>query len=664
MTEKTSSHRKLKRDRDKNYEKSVIKTGLRKFCTEPLLVEMIEKAVVACSQVSWEASMFASFHVLRCLENDLPIESLGQTFWNQCIMTMANGRRGPPDTVDHSFMESYVLYDRLRPSDYQPVRREPFMGHIFEGLRETLLTNFETVFSETFQGRLCRWIRLQILESDRENLKDSATIKSAVTLLKIACTNEGGSVQASLPPFKRLESLDADDAAWMQQLVDTVRSSIGGPLPLDMYRSATIPLYFPFLRQMLRDIERHIQTNEKAFRGIKTFSMLPQKKFRAPFIHISTTVLKCMLQSLRGRKKANADEYADPSSTYIHYLLDVVGDDADLWKECFAVKSIGRGRKHFAHSIKTDGISVSATVEIPRAGDPMPSKGHKRKKAVKQREKEATVVCRENVLRRCQESLPDRIVAIDPGCNAPFTGVVYDARAVCTVGDVDKVPFETVQWSSGKYQHERGNAYRNWQMRRWTEACPDLKTFNQTIPTAKTASLDAYSDRISTVLHTLPLLMDFYVHKRRVRRCRWHSFMKHQRSIEQMVADITGTASHHDQEDVLVAYGNASLNNVRGAKPVLQQGLRRRLRRRCLFVDIDEFRTSKLCCSCLCSMRGKMMKTGTRSYKVRHCENSACHRTFWNRDVNASINILVKLLRFLDGDAEPEEFSRETMIHS
>ena len=56
------------------------------------------------------------------------------------------------------------------------------------------------------------------------------------------------------------------------------------------------------------------------------------------------------------------------------------------------------------------------------------------------------------------------------------------------------------------------------------------------------------------------------------------------------------------------------------------------------------------------------MEDNKRSYKVRHCESSACHRTYWNRDVNASINILFKLLRFVNGMDEPLEFRRTTEV--
>ena len=627
-----------------------------------MLVDMIERAVVVCSQVSWEASLFASFHVLRCLDNAIPVEPLHQTFWNQCLSTMANGDDGTGRAVvTQAFRDSYDAYVQLRPPDYTPpLAREPYMTPVLEGLRVTMLTNFTTVFAETFSGRLCRWLRLQIMESDHDDLKAPKRIKSAVTLVKIACTDATGSIDAIIAPFKRLADVSDGARTWMQGVVADVRTSIGGPVPLNLSGTATIPTYFPFLRRILADIERHIATSEKAHRGVRTFSLLPQKAFRAPFIHISNTVLKGMLKALRGRRKKSMGDYADARAAYIHDLLDR-GDDMEVWTECFNIDRVVKAGRHkrFACSIKTDGISVSVTVGAPREDGPMPLSGVKRKKAVKKLENATVESARQDVLERChRDGLPARIIAIDPGFNAPFTGAVYAPQAELTLAQPDNVPFESVTWSAGKYHHERGNAYANRQMRRWTDTSPTVKSFNETVPTGKTASLYAYSQRISHVLGALPALMEFYVFKRRVRRCRWSSYMRRQASLEAMVADISGTKDHAAQRDVLVAYGNAAMHAVKGTKPVLQKGLRQRLRGRCMFVDIDEFRTSKLCCACHGEMEGKMLKTGKRSYKVRRCENSACHRTFWNRDVNASINILFRLLRSVRGEEEPAAFRR------
>ena len=622
-----------------------------------MLVEMIERAVVACSQASWEASLFASFHVLRCLDNAIPVEPLHQTFWDHCIMTMASGGIGR-SRVTPAFRDSYNAFAQLRPQDYVPPAREPFMCRILQGLRETMVTNFKTVFAETFGSRLCRWLRLQILDSERGLLKASKHIKSAVTALNIACTDDTGSIEAIIRRFSRLKDIDDSDRQWMQEVVEQVRASIGGPLPLNLVNADAMPEYFPFLRRILADIEAHLASADKAHRGIRTFSLLPQKSFRAPFIHISNTVLKEMLKSLRGRQAAGG-YYDDPRAAYIHYLLEIVDNDEELWSECFDLKKVVKGRKRFACSIKTDGMSVSVTVDVPRRDGPVPLNGVKRKKAMKAIENATVASAREDVLEQCRHrGLPSRVIAIDPGFNAPFTGAVYDPRAELSLMQPGNVPFEAVTWSAGRYHRERGNAYAYHQMRRWTEACPDIKTFNETVPSAKTASLSGYSNRILHVMSALPLLLGFYVQKRRVRRCRWYNHMRKQASMESMVAAIAGTTRHDEQRNVLVAYGNAAMHAVKGTKPVVQKGLRQKLRGRCMFVDVDEFRTSKLCCACHGEMEGKMLKTGKRSYKVRRCENSACHRTFWNRDVNASINILFKLLRFVQGEDEPAAFCR------
>ncbi len=181
--------------------------GLLKFCKEPLLLELIEKAVQTCSQVSWEASMLASFHVLRCLEEEITVEPLHQTFWTQCISSIANGTKGPPKTVSKNFKDSFDAYSLLRPPDYTPVQREGYMCHIFEGLRETMLTNFTTVFAETFKGRLCKWLRLQVMQSEHGALKQPAVVKSVVALLSSASTNEEGNLHELFTRFTRLSHL-------------------------------------------------------------------------------------------------------------------------------------------------------------------------------------------------------------------------------------------------------------------------------------------------------------------------------------------------------------------------------------------------------------------------------------------------------------------------
>ena len=50
---------------------------------------------------------------------------------------------------------------------------------------------------------------------------------------------------------------------------------------------------------------------------------------------------------------------------------------------------------------------------------------------------------------------------------------------------------------------------------------------------------------------------------------------------------------------------------------------------------------------------------GPESYSVRLCRNTECHRTLWNWDVNAAINILTLFLDWVEGRPKPPEFCRD-----
>lgn len=50
------------------------------------------------------------------------------------------------------------------------------------------------------------------------------------------------------------------------------------------------------------------------------------------------------------------------------------------------------------------------------------------------------------------------------------------------------------------------------------------------------------------------------------------------------------------------------------------------------------------------------------SYAVRLCKNPQCPRMVWNRDVNASINMVQLMLAFAQGDDKPGPFCRGVAV--
>ncbi len=160
----------------------------------------------------------------------------------------------------------------------------------------------------------------------------------------------------------------------------------------------------------------------------------------------------------------------------------------------------------------------------------------------------------------------------------------------------------------------------------WSE-CPSLKTEVE----ADLVKAIRYRVALLPAMHGLRF-KDLWLQKQRMRK-----FVKRQSALETVVARFCGTANKVKQkENVVIALGDADMRgNMRGLPPVMSTTWVKHLMRCTMVVMVNEFRTSKLCCGC-----HKVMHQQKNCFRVKRCLNSDCSRGFWNRDVNAAINIL------------------------
>ena len=187
----------------------------------------------------------------------------------------------------------------------------------------------------------------------------------------------------------------------------------------------------------------------------------------------------------------------------------------------------------------------------------------------------------------------------------------------------------------------------------WSE-CPSLKTEVE----ADLVKAIRYRVALLPAMHRLRF-KDLWLQKQRMRK-----FVKRQSALETVVARFCGTANKVKQkENVVIALGDADLRgNMRGLPPVMSTTWVKHLMRCTMVVMVNEFRTSKLCCGC-----HKVMHQQKNCFRVKRCLNSDCSRGFWNRDVNAAINILNLFLWAVRGNcncsassnSRPEAFRRE-----
>ena len=76
-------------------------------------------------------------------------------------------------------------------------------------------------------------------------------------------------------------------------------------------------------------------------------------------------------------------------------------------------------------------------------------------------------------------------------------------------------------------------------------------------------------------------------------------------------------------------------------------------------LDHDEFRSSKLSVCCHTELQSlRDPATGESSWGLRICQNNACPRRVWERNVSAAIDILYLFLEFARGKRRPQAFRR------
>jgi len=86
------------------------------------------------------------------------------------------------------------------------------------------------------------------------------------------------------------------------------------------------------------------------------------------------------------------------------------------------------------------------------------------------------------------------------------------------------------------------------------------------------------------------------------------------------------------------------------------QEVKNKLQKWCEVVDVDEFRTSKLCCHCHCEM-AKVKFNGKEINSVLRCSNNKCGITI-DRDINGARNIFMLLEKMIQKERQPEAFCR------
>jgi len=244
----------------------------------------------------------------------------------------------------------------------------------------------------------------------------------------------------------------------------------------------------------------------------------------------------------------------------------------------------------------------------------------------------------------------DRIIGIDPG--------VHTVIAWCDQND-------TVLSVSGAHYRQRAKfkEQKVWEQQ-MRNSYPAYVQVIQNMPSMKTSNLETMRAALTYRLEWFDYLFQVSAHVPFL-KWRFTTFVYSQKALDWMARQVAPKG-----QSTLVGLGDWSQVDgvVRGHPKAPAKRLEKALKRVATVVSVREYLTSKTCSKCKqCKQHLHDVKVGNVSYPslvpgeeghfvschyVLRCLNPECN-TFWNRDVNASRNILEAFICDYEGRERP-----------
>ena len=186
------------------------------------------------------------------------------------------------------------------------------------------------------------------------------------------------------------------------------------------------------------------------------------------------------------------------------------------------------------------------------------------------------------------------------------------------------------------------------------------------IPSAKVLTVAELELHISAMLRALGRILSHNVDKKKVRRCRFQSYMQRQAALDTLCHRLTNGQG----KAAVVVFGAAQCFSGWGYSPSPIKDLKKRLRSHTRLVVLDEHFTSQRCSTCAFrepaagevdyrNRKDAFLEPDPKNpniFGVRWCPHQSCKK-YWNRDINAARNIRGIFLEMIrNGQRRPIPF--------
>ena len=616
---------------DSNTVKSVVKMKLTQFCSNPCVVKKMNKVVMDGNVLLGEGYLFANFHITRLLEQKLPLPLINRNLYYRAILAVSDFKCRQ-STFSEEFIESKLQFDRLRANSCEKVNISGY-NQLVADLSISMATMANNHLWLNIESRIDRYLQFK---HPKFTKNDRLSVARAV--LKTPTTPLRELFQAIQPSNGYLKASDVHKNHRIEEakaVAETMRKL--APLP-SSHQSSTrahllIPLCFHILKETIAEEEKsRNQTNPKKFKG-RSFTILPHKSgFTISYVPLSSMFMCKLLKDMN--------------------IVSFKGDGRDenrraILQSTFNFNAVETKSRRFANRIVTDGYCVGILLDKP-----------------------SCLCCRvpcgkfEEAMREGMDEYT-YIAGVDPG----LTDVVTISRTSQATG-VE----EAMSYSSSQY-YQKSHFYTS--ARRTSSWNKETEQITEKFPLKSTGNLATIEAYLKVYLANAKSLLQHRA-KRGYRSMRFLRYIGKQQSIQ----EICNLVAPPKMKTVVgfgdwKGAGNSCISR-KTCGPL--QDIKFELSRRVgvYMEEIDEYNSSKTCCVChqhsLVNMKtrsvvkkrdGRIIEVYGKVHKILHCKsskdgNTHCGAT-WDRDVNASRNILLLTMCQLFKMERPQAFARSSL---
>ena len=664
-----SSKKSYKKDRKKSlvmslnkHEKfikrlKVVKNKFKPFLVNPELYEGIFKVVHTANQMSYIAHTYLNFHILRILTLGLPIPDLSsQAFY--CHLYSAVIPIGETTRPNQEFTDSLKEFLECFPTDFEYPDKAN-MSQLQNTMSAQLVTQVTNHLEVNIDTRFGRYLKaVYEIEDGRE--------RQYIT--NRAMYGPSG-YTSKFDTYKNQKELDAYNKR--QSIIEKYSKVFK-----ELSSISNNKKYYGELLKFHYMIHKEVENKEG-----KKWSLLPEKgSFITSHLEISTSTLPDVLSLCLTEK----------SKAYFG------AKGKEVWSEYFKIPK-RRGTFKFEGTITTNGYDVSVHYrkitrdfsrylkrkEIPvyddltteekiktiiaykeEKNEEFTKEADKKKETEKDKKKKKEKSDKDrSFLKEVQKLIEEgrlRIFGNDPG-----------DRCLFTMSDVDD---KVIRCTRKEYKHLTGQGKRTKKINTRKDSLRFVQELSKY--SLHTSDLEKYKKNLKEILKYVHKMFSEYK-REYYRKLQFTGYIKKQLTYNALCNKIEGKEKGKEkiegdeEKKILIGWGNGGGNRkgLKGTK-LPCKGFKNEVERKCrrvLLKDVDEYLTTQMCSKCGCKTGDVKVKKTIKGverlvsvYGLRRCTNNECRIT-WDRDVNASRNILKILMCELEGKERPEYLQRKTV---